>query len=174
MTDQQQSSAETGEDERELGETQSALRYLSPTTQKAIFVFSVVFALLHIFMNALGAPLLQFADWLGALLGLSFGDNLLRQAVRALALPDPQIKNAIHFAGFALLCAAFYPMVSKKPICDSRGLFILDMLIGLIAALSVLFFVLQESNIYDRGVRLTAVEWAAGRHYGTLVTIRRA
>lgn len=76
-------------------------------------------------------------------------------------------QNAIHFAGFAFLCAVLYsPFKSRKP---HRFGFALAAAYGLLVAASALWVAGAESAIYKRTLsvtgqawQLTPIDWAAG------------
>ncbi len=68
-------------------------------------------------------------------------------------------RNAIHFAGFALICPLVYPLAKSK---DRSFLIIPDILLGLLAAFSAIYMIAMEDAIYDRGVRMILPEWIFG------------
>ena len=70
-------------------------------------------------------------------------------------------QNGIHFAGFALLCAATMPAV-KARWAGGVGPRTVDVLFGLTVAGAALFMVARENAVYDRGVRIAPEEWVAG------------
>ncbi len=67
-------------------------------------------------------------------------------------------QNAIHFAGFALICPMLYPLGKWQ----HRSQIWLDVLLGLAAAFSGLYMIAMEDAIYDRGVRMILPEWIMG------------
>ena len=67
-------------------------------------------------------------------------------------------QNAIHFAGFALICPMLYPLGRWQ----HKGQIWLDLILGLAAALSGLYMIAMEDAIYDRGVRMVLPEWIMG------------
>ncbi|MEH0022839.1 MAG: TRAP transporter fused permease subunit [Desulfobacter sp.] len=70
-------------------------------------------------------------------------------------------RNAIHFAGFALMCPLLYPLAGKQN--RNRPVFFgLDILLGILAAISAIYMVGMEDAIYDRGVRMILPEWIFG------------
>jgi TRAP transporter 4TM/12TM fusion protein len=69
-------------------------------------------------------------------------------------------QNALHYAGFALLCCLAYPLGGRKS--KAGWLVFIDLLMGLAAALSAVYLISMEDAIYARGVRLSQAEWAAG------------
>ncbi|MFM1813911.1 MAG: hypothetical protein RLZ98_606 [Pseudomonadota bacterium] len=71
-------------------------------------------------------------------------------------------RNAIHFAGFALLCAILYPPAWAKSHLRWSPLRYADLSFGLLVSASALYLIASEDAIYARGVSLDAGEWAAG------------
>ena len=70
-------------------------------------------------------------------------------------------RNIFHFAGFALLCALIYPLSRRERLIDSRLLLWFDAAFGVLAALAAAHLALAEDAIYERGVRLSPLDWAA-------------
>ncbi len=72
-------------------------------------------------------------------------------------------RNAIHYAGFALMCPLVYPLMQGKVSgrwgARLRGL---DILLGVLAAFSAIYMVSMEDAIYARGVRMILPEWIVG------------
>ncbi|MEM8797103.1 MAG: TRAP transporter fused permease subunit [Pseudomonadota bacterium] len=71
------------------------------------------------------------------------------------------IRNGFHYGGFVLLCALVIPF-SQKAFAQKGIVRILDIGFGLLVAMSAIYLVYGESAIYDRGVRLTALDVTAG------------
>lgn len=69
-------------------------------------------------------------------------------------------QNALHYAGFALLCSLTYPLGGPRN--KKIWLRIVDIMIGLIAAVSAIYLISMEDAIYARGVKLSLPEWIAG------------
>ncbi|MEO1544656.1 MAG: TRAP transporter fused permease subunit, partial [Pseudomonadota bacterium] len=72
-------------------------------------------------------------------------------------------RNAIHFAGFALLCAIVYPLMpswTTRP--PSTAIRAIDIGFGVLVAASAIYMVSVEDAIYARGVRLSTPDWIAG------------
>ena len=78
------------------------------------------------------------------------------------------VQNGVHFAGFILLCAFTRPLIAADPTKTltfftwrkiGRGL---DLGFSVLVAACVLYLVLAEDAIYDRGVRLVLLDWIAG------------
>lgn len=68
-------------------------------------------------------------------------------------------RNAFHFAGFAFLAALFNP--ARKGQTASQTLLTADIIFGLLIALSAIYLTTAENAIYDRGVKLNSLDWAA-------------
>jgi len=127
---------------------------------KALYALAILIALFHVFANTLGTPtqnlLLGIAGAVPALspvlrpLGLWFGD---------LSTLSTLTLCAVHFAGFAVLCAMRYPIHHAATPAGRRMVFALDLVIGLAVAASALGLAASENAIYDRGVRLNLLEW---------------
>lgn len=77
---------------------------------------------------------------------------------------DPVIsefqRNAAHFAGFAFLAAFYYPVFSGG-LGKRRGTLIFDVAFGALIAVSAVYLSLAENAIYDRGVKLSTLDWVA-------------
>ena len=69
-------------------------------------------------------------------------------------------RNTIHFGGFALLCALWFPAFGRAR--TGPGWLGLDAALGALVAAAAVYLSQAESAIYDRGVRLTPLDWAAG------------
>lgn len=69
-------------------------------------------------------------------------------------------QNALHYAGFALLCCLMFPLGGSPR--KRKWLLLVDLLLGLSAAASALYMIAMEDAIYARGVRLAPGEWLAG------------
>ncbi len=127
---------------------------------RALFALAIVIALFHIFANALGTPtqnlFLAIAGAVPALagvlrpVGLWFGD---------LSTLSTLTLCAVHFAGFAILCAMRHPIYAATTPAGRRAIAALDLVIGLAIAASALGLAASENAIYDRGVRLNGLEW---------------
>jgi len=71
-------------------------------------------------------------------------------------------QNALHYSGFALLCALSYPMFGGQGEKRSNLTLAVDVSIGLTAAASAIYLISMEDAIYARGVHLATSEWIAG------------
>jgi len=94
------------------------------------------------------------------ILCLGVGISLLHLYFNVLTLLPTLWQNALHFAGFALLCVCIYPL-GKPGSRHIRWTVVLDVLLGLAAAISAIYLISQEDIIYDRGVRLSDMDWVA-------------
>lgn len=65
-------------------------------------------------------------------------------------------RNAFHFAGFGALAALLYPSVR-----GNRLAFIFDVIFAALIATSAIYLSQAETAIYDRGVKLAPLDWAA-------------
>ncbi|MDX1669995.1 MAG: TRAP transporter large permease subunit, partial [Limnobacter sp.] len=65
--------------------------------------------------------------------------------------------NVIHFCGFALLCAGWGGTSG-----ETRVKTILYYAVAIMAITSTLWIIGQEDAIYDRGMRLSTIDWVAG------------
>ena len=68
-------------------------------------------------------------------------------------------RNAYHFAGFAFIAAAYNPLISGRT--RSRGMLIFDLIFGTLVAAAAIYLPAAETPIYDRGVNLIWLDWAA-------------
>ena len=118
-------------EEKELGESEAALRSTDGTIGQVIFALGVVIAVAHVYFNTL-------------------------------ATLSTLWQNALHYAGFGLLCALLYPLASTRSAAGRRLTLSLDLLIGIAAAICAIYMIAMEDTIYARGVRLAAPEWIAG------------
>ncbi|WP_084327594.1 TRAP transporter permease [Salinarimonas rosea] len=66
--------------------------------------------------------------------------------------------TAIHFAGFAFLCALRYPFLRTRTPAASRAMLAFDVVFGLVVAVSTLWLISNQNAIYDRGVRLSTLD----------------
>lgn len=71
-------------------------------------------------------------------------------------------RNALHFAGFSLLCAMVYPKFNRSPFLQSKTWLNIDLFFGVMLALAAVYLAFAEDAIYDRGVKLSTLDWFAG------------
>ena len=69
------------------------------------------------------------------------------------------MRNAFHFAGFALLCSIYYPAFKNNRFFVKGGGFWIDLPLGILGAASAIYIASAENAIYDRGVRLVTLDW---------------
>ncbi|MCH9808890.1 MAG: TRAP transporter fused permease subunit [Alphaproteobacteria bacterium] len=113
-------------------------------TGRIILVFGVALALVHIYFNILvGQTVVPLPDFINTFISSGLG------------------RNAIHFAGFAFLCALIYPAFDSD-FARSRAFKTFDVIFGLLVASSALYLISAEDAIYARGVRLNTLEWICG------------
>jgi len=98
-------------------------------------------------------------EWL--VLGLAIGISIVHIWMNSFGNVSTLFQNGFHFAGFVLLCALVWP-VSDAAWARTRIVRTLDIAFGVLVAAAALYAVNAESAIYDRGVRLNALDWAAG------------
>ncbi len=110
--------------------------------------------------------------WLWAATGLAVGLALFHLYAALVPSFAELTRNTIHFGGFALLCALWFPMARFAERGFGRGL---DLLLGVTVAAAAVYLSQAESAIYDRGVRLSTLDWAAGGAviFGALEFTRR-
>lgn len=70
----------------------------------------------------------------------------------------PLLHNSLHFAGFTLLCVMSYPLFNR----NTGFINLVNILLGVLIAISAVYLILMEDAIYARGVRLSQTEWIAG------------
>ena len=71
-------------------------------------------------------------------------------------------QNALHYAGFALLCGLLFPMSGQRREKRSNALLIFDVSFALLAGFAAIYMISMEDAIYARGVKLSTAEWIAG------------
>ena len=145
------------------------IRRLSERGERAVFVAAIAIALVHLYMNGLGSLIVDGLDWLLALAGTSTDAlGIVGWGLKQMAVPPPLLMNALHFAGFAVLSAVFYPMIPRAWWAQSRWATVADLAFGIAGAAAGLYLIAQESAIYARGVSLATGEWIAG---GVLIVV---
>ncbi len=97
-----------------------------------------------------------------AIFGIGIAISLLHIYFNIFGILPGLWQNALHYSGFAMLCALSVPMLGGRR--ESRGTLGLsiDIGLGLIAASSAIYMVSMEDAIYARGVHLALPEWIAG------------
>ncbi|RRJ83225.1 TRAP transporter permease [Aestuariirhabdus litorea] len=69
--------------------------------------------------------------------------------------------SAIHFGGFALVCALMVPAFTTHSANAGRWTLLLDSLLGLAALACAAYLIGFEDALYDRGVRFVTSDWIA-------------
>jgi len=101
--------------------------------------------------------------WIGmALLIIGVAISLLHLYFNVFGVLAGLWRNALHFAGFALMCGLVYPAMKTKTPGAGRIVLFFDIGLGLLAAFSAIYMISMEDAIYDRGVRLSQAEWVFG------------
>ncbi|WP_417226215.1 TRAP transporter permease [Amphritea sp.] len=67
--------------------------------------------------------------------------------------------SAIHFGGFAMLCALMVPAIRSNTAAGRRVALILDILLGCAAILCTLYLIGFEDALYARGVKFDDLDW---------------
>lgn len=67
--------------------------------------------------------------------------------------------SAIHFGGFALICALMVPMFKGKSEAQQKLSLILDVLLGVAALFCTLYLIGFEDALYERGVKFAQWDW---------------
>ena len=105
-------------------------------------------------------PIREASGWNLSILNLFLAlFALLHLAIAFYPMVSEFQRNVIHFAGFAFLAAFYYPLIANR--AASRPLLFLDIIIGVLVAGSALYLSLAETAIYDRGVKLSTLDWVA-------------
>lgn len=71
-------------------------------------------------------------------------------------------QNALHYSGFAILCALVYPLSRSLDKERNRVELVFSLCFGLAAAFCAVYLISMEDAIYARGVHLSRAEWIAG------------
>ena len=106
-----------------------------------------------------GALRALHGPWLWSATALAVAVSVFHLTVAIVPFVNELTRNTLHFAGFALLCALWYPATAAARSGPGRWI---DLGFGLCVALAAVYVGLAESAIYDRGVRLSALDWVAG------------
>ncbi|HMB09767.1 hypothetical protein, partial [Saliniramus sp.] len=59
--------------------------------------------------------------------------------------------TGVHFAGFGFLCALRYPLINLKSAAGAKIVLAIDVLIGIVVAVSTLWLLYDVQDIFDRG-----------------------
>lgn len=93
---------------------------------------------------------------------LGIGIALMHIYFNILTVMPSLWQNALHFAGFGLMCALLFPSLRQTGGVRDTVVLAADVAFGLLVAFAAVFLIAQEDAIYARGVHLTPIEWAAG------------
>jgi TRAP transporter 4TM/12TM fusion protein len=96
-------------------------------------------------------PVNRTVFWFGV------GLSLLHIYFNTLATLPELWTSAIHFAGFAFLCALLYPGAPRYP--HQKTVLIADLAIGGLAIVCVIYLILAENAFYVRGSSFIASDW---------------
>ncbi|MFN0264334.1 TRAP transporter permease [Tepidamorphus sp. 3E244] len=121
-------------DEEAGAYTGGEVREFSGALGTLFFAVCIGISLLHVTANLFGPALSQW------LTGMKF--------------------IAVHFAGFAFLCALRYPLFAARSPGVARMVLWFDLAFGTAAALATIGILASENAIYARGVHLAPHEWA--------------
>ncbi|MEE4379836.1 MAG: TRAP transporter fused permease subunit [Candidatus Competibacteraceae bacterium] len=91
--------------------------------------------------------------WLGVLL------SLLHIYFNTLATLPELWTSAIHFAGFGLLCALLFPFKRTDNAVSARRILGLDLAIGSLAVVCVIYLIAAENAFYLRGSNFVFTDW---------------
>lgn len=70
--------------------------------------------------------------------------------------------SALHYGMFGFLCALLYPMVRTRPGSRAnRVVGAIDVVFGLLVAWTAVHLILNEVDLYDRGIRFLPLDWVA-------------
>ncbi|WP_426414877.1 TRAP transporter permease [Aestuariirhabdus sp. LZHN29] len=69
--------------------------------------------------------------------------------------------SAIHFGGFALICALMVPAFSSRTRTAGNLVLALDIFLGLAAVVCAAYLIGFEDALYDRGVKFVTLDWVA-------------
>lgn len=97
-----------------------------------------------------------------ALLGIGAVIALVHIYFNTIGMLPGLWRNALHFAGFALMCPLVYPLWGRDGQRTRPATIWPDLLLGLLAAFSAVYMIAMEDAIYDRGVRMILPEWIFG------------
>ncbi|MDO6564274.1 TRAP transporter fused permease subunit [Amphritea sp. 1_MG-2023] len=67
--------------------------------------------------------------------------------------------SAIHFGGFAMLCALMVPAIRSNTMAGRRVALLLDVLLGCAAVACALYLIGFEDALYARGVKFDNLDW---------------
>lgn len=97
----------------------------------------------------------RFIYWAGALF------SVLHIYFNTLGTLSELWVSAIHFGGFALLCALMVPAFRSSNQAMEKLALVLDILLGMAAIICTLYLIGFEDALYDRGVTFISTDWLA-------------
>ena len=95
----------------------------------------------------------RFIYWAGALF------SILHIYFNTLGTLSELWVSAIHFGGFALLCALMVPAFQSSEPAKQKMALVLDILLGLAAVVCAIYLIGFEDALYDRGVEFISSDW---------------
>jgi TRAP transporter 4TM/12TM fusion protein len=95
------------------------------------------------------------------LFGLGVLVSLMHIYFNIFAVLPTLLQNALHYSGFAVLCALVYPF-TRTGQKRTRIELIFSLAFGIVAAICAIYMIAMEDAIYNRGVYLSRAEWIAG------------
>ncbi|UTW13190.1 TRAP transporter permease [Marinobacterium rhizophilum] len=95
----------------------------------------------------------RFVYWIGVLFSLT------HIYFNTLGTWSELYVSAIHFGGFALICALMVPGLKSQTRAGQRTVLLLDILVGLAAIACALYLIGFEDALYDRGVEFVTTDW---------------
>ena len=109
-------------------------------------------------------PLLRGgAGWIASvLLVIGVAISLLHLYFNVFGVLSGLWRNALHFAGFAVMCGLIYPAIKTQTEAAAKRVLVFDIGFGLLAAFAAVYMIWMEDAIYERGVRLSEAEWVFG------------
>ena len=69
-------------------------------------------------------------------------------------------RNVLHFGGFAVMAALIYPVV-RADWARGRGMLVIDIALGLLAAGAAAWFVINETRLYGETQQFQTLDWVA-------------
>ena len=97
-----------------------------------------------------------------AVFALGVSIALLHIYFNVFALLPSLWQNALHFAGFGLMCALLFPLVKPRGTPRDTLVLAIDVVFGLMVAGAAIYMIAMEDAIYARGVHLAPAEWVCG------------
>lgn len=109
-----------------------------------------------------GTPLRQpFGVWAVAVSVWCFALSVLHLWNAIFPFLSDFDRNVMHFAGFAVLAAIYYPASARGGWARHRGAVVLDVALGLLAAASAVWFVINNERLYGLTRPFGPLDWGA-------------